>query len=112
MIKSKVPKQGKAVQGAEANSPANNDQSLLSKENQSFQVDATASLTKPKRMSVSLPGDIAGLLKFLADTQGISQNEALRKAIATEAYVQQEVREGSTILVQKSNKEIREVVFR
>ena len=68
--------------------------------------------SKPKRMSVSFPPDIASLLEFLADSQGVSLNEALRKAIATEAYIQQEIREGSTILVQKSNKEIREVVFR
>lgn len=90
--------------------------------NNSLQADdASASLTKNqapvdspkvKRMSVSLPADIAGLLEFLADVQGVSQNEALRKAIATEAYLQQEIREGSTVLIQKSNKDIKEVVFR
>lgn len=68
--------------------------------------------SKSKRMSISLPPDIAELLEFLANTQGISQNEALRKAIATEAYIQQEIREGSTVLIQKSNKTLKEVVFR
>ena len=69
-------------------------------------------LSKPKRMSVSLPVEIAELLEFLAKVQGISQNEALRKAISTEAYIQQEIREGSTVLIQKSNKKLKEVVFR
>jgi hypothetical protein len=65
-----------------------------------------------KRMSISLSGDVIALLEFLAETQGITQNEALRKAIATEAYFLQERNQGSTVLLQKSDKEIREVVFR
>ncbi|MBD2124565.1 CopG family transcriptional regulator [Trichocoleus sp. FACHB-262] len=65
-----------------------------------------------KRMSVSLPGDVAQLLESLAETQGISQNEALRKAIATEAYLLQERLQGSKVLLQKPDKEIREVIFR
>jgi hypothetical protein len=65
-----------------------------------------------KRMSISLSGDTAKMLEFLATTQGISQNEALRKAIATEEYLRQEIMQGSKVLLQKSNSEIREVVFR
>lgn len=65
-----------------------------------------------KRMSVNLSGDAAQMLEFLAKTQGITQNEALRKAIATEAYLRQEMMQGSKVLLQKSDKEIREVVFR
>lgn len=68
--------------------------------------------TSTKRMSVSLSGDAARLLEFLAETQGITQNEALRKAIATEAYLRQEMLEGSKVLLQKPDKEVREVVFR
>jgi hypothetical protein len=71
-----------------------------------------ADQAKPKRMSVSLPADAAQMLETLATSQGISQNEALRKAIATEAYIQKEISEGGTILVQKANNELREVVFR
>src|ERR671933_2146688 len=62
-----------------------------------------------KRMSVSLSGDAARMLEFLAETQGITQNEALRKAIATEAYLRQEIIQGSKVLLQKPDKEIREV---
>jgi len=65
-----------------------------------------------KRMSVSLSGDAARLLESLAEAQGITQNEALRKAIATEAYLRQEMEQGAKVLLQKPDKEIREVVFR
>jgi Ribbon-helix-helix protein, copG family len=72
----------------------------------------SANATSTKRMSVSLSGDAARLLEHLAEAQGITQNEALRKAIATEAYLRQEMEQGAKVLLQKSNKEIREVVFR
>ncbi|MBD1844548.1 ribbon-helix-helix protein, CopG family [Cyanobacteria bacterium FACHB-63] len=65
-----------------------------------------------KRMSISLPADIAEMLEVLTSHQGISQNEAIRKAIATEAYVYKERMQGSKVLLQKSDGEIREVVFR
>ncbi len=68
--------------------------------------------TSVKRMSVSLSDDAARMLEVLAKTQGITQNEALRKAIATEAYLQQEIKLGTKVLLQKSDKEIREVIFR
>ncbi|AFZ61451.1 DUF2188 domain-containing protein [Anabaena cylindrica FACHB-243] len=65
-----------------------------------------------KRMSITLSGDIANLLEYLASSQGITQNEALRKAIATEGYLLEERQQGSKILIQKPDKEIREVLFR
>ena len=65
-----------------------------------------------KRLSISLSNDAADLLEFLAQTQGITQTEALRKAIATEYYLLEERRKGSKILLQKSDKEICEVLFR
>ena len=65
-----------------------------------------------KRISVSLSDDAANLLEFLAQSQGITQNEALRKAIATEAYLLKERLEGTKVLFQKPDQEIREVLFR
>ena len=85
------------------------------KESQStrhLQQPVVSEANKPTRMSVSLPPDAAEMLDVLATSQGISKNEALRKAIATEAYFQKEISEGSTILVQKTNNELREIVFR
>jgi len=72
----------------------------------------SSNTTSQKRMSVSLSGDAAKLLAQLAESQGITQNEALRKAIATEAYLRQEMEQGAKVLLQKSSKDIREVVFR
>ncbi|HEY9798722.1 MAG TPA: ribbon-helix-helix protein, CopG family [Leptolyngbyaceae cyanobacterium] len=74
--------------------------------------EQTSNASSVKRMSISLSGDIARLLEFLAESQGISQNEALRKAIATEAYLLQERQQGTKVLLQKPDKEIREVLFR
>jgi hypothetical protein len=72
----------------------------------------STSTTSAKRMSVSLSGDAARLLTELAEAQGITQNEALRKAIATEAYLRREMAQGAKVLLQDSNKDVREVVFR
>jgi hypothetical protein len=63
-------------------------------------------------MSIGLSGETVELLEFLADSQGISQNEAIRRAIATDVYFLKERLEGSKVLIQKSDKEIREVLFR
>lgn len=65
-----------------------------------------------KRISVSLPEETARLLELIAKSQGISQNEAIRRAIATEAYLRQATTEGYKVLLQSQEKEIREVVFR
>jgi Ribbon-helix-helix protein, copG family len=76
--------------------------------------DSTAprSVQSTKRMSIGLSGETVELLEFLADSQGISQNEAIRRAIATDVYFLKERLEGSKVLIQKSDKEIREVLFR
>lgn len=69
--------------------------------------------TKNKRMSITLPVEIAEMLEFLAASQSITQNEALRKAIATENYFRREIIQGATILITNSDKEsVKEVVLR
>ena len=65
-----------------------------------------------KRMSVSLPQETAKMLELLSELQVISQVEALRRAISTEAYIQREIKNGSRILVESTDKQIRELVFR
>jgi Ribbon-helix-helix protein, copG family len=83
-----------------------------------YMSNSTADNTAPrspqgtKRMSISLSGDTAELLEFLAESQGISQNEAIRRAIATDVYFVKERLDGSRVLLQKPDKEIREVLFR
>jgi hypothetical protein len=73
---------------------------------------SSSNAVSTKRISFSLSGDTAQLLELLAKSQGITQNEALRKAIATEAYIRREIEKGTNILLQKPDGKIQEVVFR
>ena len=73
---------------------------------------AARSPTAIKRMTISLPEDVVQMLEKLSDSQGVTQNEAIRRAIATESYLKDELEKGSTLLIQKSNRDIREIVFR
>jgi hypothetical protein len=77
------------------------------KDNKSRKVDL-----QPKRMSISLPIDTTRVLEAIAELQGISQNEAIRRAIATEAFIQGEVARGSKVLIKMETGDIKEVVFR
>jgi hypothetical protein len=67
---------------------------------------------KTKRMSITLTGDSIEHLEFLSNSQGITQNEALKKAIATEVYIRKHLMIGVKVLLQNPDGEIREVVFR
>jgi hypothetical protein len=65
-----------------------------------------------KRISLNLSGDIAELVEYLAKSQSVTVNEAIRRAIVTEAYIYREREHGSTVLIKKPSEEVREVVFR
>jgi len=65
-----------------------------------------------KRMSVTLSQDAAEMLEYLAQEQGITQREALVRAIATELYLYKARKDGSKILFHTSEGEVREVIFR
>jgi hypothetical protein len=65
-----------------------------------------------KRMSISLTGKIAESLDLLAKLQGITQNEALRKAIGTEAYIREELDRNSRFVVIKADGREADVIFR
>jgi hypothetical protein len=68
--------------------------------------------TTPKRMSISLTGQAAEVLDTLATSQDITQNEALRKAIGTEAYIRNEIASGSRIVIVRADGKEVDVVFR
>ena len=65
-----------------------------------------------KRVSVSLPLETIEKLDQIASRHGITMTDAIRRAIATEAYIDSEIQENSKILIQKSDNTLREVVFR
>ena len=46
-----------------------------------------------RRMSIDLSGETVELLEFLAASQGISHNEAIRRAIATDVALQSQVKQ-------------------
>jgi hypothetical protein len=65
-----------------------------------------------KRMTVALPSDTARMLELLSELQSISLNEAIRRAISTEAFIQNEIRQKSKILVETAKGETKELIFR
>lgn len=65
-----------------------------------------------KHIIVSLPDEKFRLLELLAEAQGVSINDAISCAISTEARIKQEVHNHSRILIEKSDGEIRELLFK
>jgi hypothetical protein len=65
-----------------------------------------------KRFSLNASADIADLVEYLSTSQSVTANEAIRRAIVTEAYLLKERENGGVLLIQKPDKEVREIVFR
>lgn len=65
-----------------------------------------------KRMTVVLPSDTARMLDILSSLQSITLNEAIRRAISTESYIQSEISNNSKILVEGKDGQVRELIFR
>jgi hypothetical protein len=64
-----------------------------------------------KRLSLSLSPELYEVLENLSLSQSLTKAEVLRKAIATEDYIQQQKRSGAQILIRRGN-EVNEIVFR
>ena len=62
-------------------------------------------------LSPELLQELGPAIQWIAEKRNVSQAEALRKAIATEAFFQKELEDKTKILLQRSNKEIREVTL-
>jgi predicted transcriptional regulator len=63
------------------------------------------------KVTVNLPEELVGALKEYADARGITMTEALRRAITHENYFAGEIEAGGTVLIEKPDKSIREVVL-
>lgn len=64
-----------------------------------------------KRVTVSLrPSDLDRLGEIASETH-LSQNDAIRKALATEAFVQRALAEGRKILVEDAEGNVRYIEF-
>lgn len=63
------------------------------------------------KMSVNLSDDAAQTLKNLADKNGVTVTEQLRRSISTELWREQVEEKHGKVLVEEPGGQIREVVF-
>jgi hypothetical protein len=68
--------------------------------------------SSPQRLSVNLSPEAAAALRWLKARYGGSTTEAIRRAISTEKYIQEQVDSGAKILVAREGQPLREIVFR
>jgi hypothetical protein len=64
-----------------------------------------------RRVTASLRDRDEANLKEVAERSGLSQNDAIRQALATEVWVQETLDAGGKILVQDDDGVVREVRF-
>ena len=73
----------------------------------------TANNETSKRMTVNLPAETARMLEILSKLQAISLNEAIRRAISTESFIQNEIRNNkSKLFLETPEGETKELIFR
>ena len=64
-----------------------------------------------KRITISLPPTSVKILDVLTGSQEVSQSEAIRRAIANEAFILHQVRKGSRILIEDPDGKLKELIF-
>jgi predicted transcriptional regulator len=64
-----------------------------------------------KKLTVNLPEGVLAELKRLAELRNTTITSTLRRAIATESFVTQELESGGKLLIQKPDATIREIVI-
>lgn len=64
------------------------------------------------KVSANLPADVVATLRDLAERQGITMTEVLRRAISTEKFIEDTRASGSRILIQDREEKVRELVYR
>ena len=64
------------------------------------------------KVTVNLPEATVEALKQIASARGTTVTEALRQIIENQRYLYQAIQQGSKILVEKPDREIRELVMR
>lgn len=65
-----------------------------------------------KKVTVNLGDEVQAALNEIATKRGISMTEALRQAIANEKFLQDEINQGSKILIEDKDKNVQRVVFK
>ncbi|MEL6493572.1 MAG: CopG family transcriptional regulator [Cyanobacteria bacterium J06623_7] len=67
---------------------------------------------KGKRMTIQFSSALIEHLEYLAETQGITQAEVVRRAVLLESYLRQALQEPDTRLLIEANDSIKEVIIR
>jgi predicted transcriptional regulator len=65
----------------------------------------------PTKVTVNLPDETVQAIKDIATRNGTTVTEALRQAIESRRFLQDEVDKGSKLLIKDSDKSFREIVF-
>ena len=65
-----------------------------------------------KKVSINLPSDTLDAVSKIAEHRNLTMTDAICRAVATESYVEDEMKNGGTILVKKPDGTYKEVVFR
>lgn len=64
------------------------------------------------KVTVNLPDDSVNALRQISEQRGITMTEALRQAIASEQFLQQEIQQGSKIVIEKPGEMRSQLVFK
>jgi hypothetical protein len=63
------------------------------------------------KVTVNLPDGTVSTLRDIAQDRGITLTEALRQTIESQRYLDQEIRRGGKVLVEKPDQTLRQIVF-
>lgn len=67
---------------------------------------------KSIKLSANLSEEVVSALKEIADAQGVTVTEALRRAIGTEKFLQDEIAKGHKVLIEDDEKKLKQIVLR
>ena len=65
-----------------------------------------------QKVSINLPSDTLDAIRKISEHRSLTMTDAIRRAIATESYIEDEIENGGTILVKKPDGTYKEVIFR
>jgi hypothetical protein len=65
----------------------------------------------PTKVTVNLPDETVQAIKDIASKNGTTMTEAVRQAIESRRFFENEVAEGNKLLIKSPDKSLREIVF-
>jgi predicted transcriptional regulator len=64
------------------------------------------------KITANLPEETVAELRQIAEKEGLTLTAALRQAISTQKFVTDEIRSGGKLVIERSGRPSREVIFR